>query len=117
MSERAYPTRCREICASCEVGLMMRRFLLAIAFAGAIMASNAIQAEIPRKDPPPGDTLQAVLDRIREHAASDNWKQPGWTDEKIEAWLDKLVGSVAKAGEVPDLKLPVRLTEVKAGDP
>ena len=94
----------------------MRTFLLDVVIIGSLLAGIA-RGEIPRKDPSPGDTLQAVLDRIHNHAAGEAWKEPGWKDDAIEAWLDKLVGSVAKAAEIADLKLPVRLAEVKAGDP
>jgi len=79
-------------------------------------AATAVGAEIPRIDSKQ-DTLQAVLDRIHEHAANDSWKQGGFTDEVIEKWLDKLVGSVAKAAGFPDLKLPVRLADVKPSQP
>ncbi len=95
----------------------MQRIMLAFAFTGSVLAASALQAEIPRKDPRPGDTLQAVLDHIHKHAESDAWRQPGFQDDAIEAWLDKLAGSVAKAAEIADLKLPVRLADVKAGDP
>jgi hypothetical protein len=77
----------------------------------------AARAEIPRTGPLQQDTLQAVLDRIREHAANDAWKRGGLQDDAIEKWLDKLVGSVAKAAEFPDLKLPVRLVNVRPPDP
>lgn len=58
--------------------------------------------------------LQGVLDRIHQHAAGEDWRQAGWRDEQIERWLDHAVGLIAKAAEYPDLKLPVRLTEMKA---
>ena len=48
-----------------------------------------------------------------EHASNDNWKQPGFRDETIEKWLDNTVAMVAKAAEFPELKLPVRLADVK----
>jgi len=93
-----------------------RHLLIGFVAACAILAANYVLAEVPRKDPAPGDTLQAVLDRIRNHASDDTWKEPGWKDEAIEAWLDKLIGSVAKAAEMPDLKLPVRMAGLTAGD-
>ena len=61
--------------------------------------------------------LQAVLDRIRNHAADGKWRQDGFADPLIEAWLDKLVGSIAAAADMPDLKVPVRLADVQAADP
>jgi hypothetical protein len=92
------------------------RFLLGLAFLLPLISSGSARAEVPRKPPPPGDTLQAVLDSIHNHAAGEAWKEPGWKDAAIEAWLDKLVGSVAKAADYPDLKLPMRFANVKAGD-
>lgn len=94
-----------------------RRFLLGLACLLPLIFSGGARAEVPRKPPPPGDTLQAVLDRIHNHAAGEAWKEPGWKDDAIEAWLDKLVGSVAKAADLPDLKLPVRFVDVKASEP
>jgi hypothetical protein len=62
------------------------------------------------------DTLQAVLDRIHQHAANDAWQQAGWNGEQIERWLEKLIGTVAKAADIPELKLPVRFGDVKPAD-
>src|SRR5215213_9135526 len=74
------------------------------------------RAEIPRAGLPQ-NTLQSVLDRIHDHATNDAWKQPGFQDEAVEKWLDKIVGSVAKAAEFPELTLPVRFSEMKAAAP
>jgi hypothetical protein len=74
-------------------------------------------AEVPRGAAVQPDTLQAVLDRIHEHSATEEWKKEGFKDDEIEKWLDKVVESVAKAAEFPDLKLPTRLSEVKPGNP
>jgi len=82
---------------------------------GALTASIA-HADDPRNPPPFKDTLQSVLDRIHKHAASDDWKKEGFQDDAIEKWLDKLVGSIAAAAGRPDVKLPVRLADVKPGD-
>jgi hypothetical protein len=73
--------------------------------------ASAQQAAAPEPQP-----LQAVLDRIHIHAAGDKWRQDGFADPLIEAWLDKLMGSLAAAAEMPDLKLPVRLADVQAAD-
>ncbi len=78
--------------------------------------ATAARGDIPQVDRKQ-DTLQAVLDRIHEHAANENWKQGGFTDEAIEKWLDKVVASVARAANFPDLKVPVRLAEVKPSSP
>jgi hypothetical protein len=75
------------------------------------------RGEIPREPPAQGDTLHAVLDRIHEYAQDEKWRQGGWQDEKIEAWLDKLVAAVARAAELPELKLPVRQADVQPSDP
>ena len=64
----------------------------------------------------PGN-LQAVLDRIHQHAGNDAWRTKGFQDAKIEAWLDNLAGSIAKAAKIPDLKVPVRLADVRPADP
>jgi hypothetical protein len=77
----------------------------------------SIRGEIPREAIPYDDTLQMVLDRIHEHAKNEAWRAPGWKDEKIEAWLDKLVTAVAKGTERPELKLPVRMADLQAADP
>lgn len=94
-----------------------RQFLLGVGFLLLVLPSGSTRAEVPRKPPPPGDTLQAVLDRIHNHAAGEAWKEPGWKDDAIEAWLDKLVGSVAKAADLPDLKLPVRFADMQGTEP
>jgi hypothetical protein len=83
---------------------------------GAVMALGVAVAcaEIPRAGLPQNMTLQSVLDRIHDHASNETWKQAGFQDEHIEAWLDRLVGSVAKAAEFPELTLPVRLSGVRS---
>ena len=87
-----------------------------LAFFLCLLPAICAAADEPR-DAPPQKTLQGVLDRIKVHASSDAWKQLGFKDEAIEAWLDKLVGSIAQAAERPDLKLPVRLKEVQPSEP
>jgi hypothetical protein len=83
-----------------------------IAFSYLLFAWPAA-AEIPRPALP-ADNLQSILDRIHDHAASGDWKNPGFQDEAIEQWLDKQVQKVAKATDFQDLKLPVRLKDVSA---
>jgi hypothetical protein len=113
---QAYPTHSGGIRATPEEALTMRTILLGAVIIGSLFAEY-VRAEIPRKVPPADDTLQAVLDRVHKHAESDAWKEPGFRDDAIEAWLDKLVGSVAKAANLPDLKLPTRFADVKSGEP
>lgn len=60
--------------------------------------------------------LQTVLDRIHTLAANDDWRKEGVRDEQIEAWLDRLVLSIAKAVDFPELKPPVRLADVRPVD-
>jgi len=86
---------------------------LALAVTLSAWLAAFARADDPKLSPPKKDTLEAVLERIREHAAGEAWKQPGFQDDEIEKWLDKLVGSIAKASEINDLKLPVRLKDVK----
>lgn len=88
-----------------------------LAFLVCLLPAILAAADDPQLPPPGRDTLQAVLDRIKVHAASGAWKQPGFKDDAIEAWLDKLVGSIARAAERPDLKLPLRMKDVAPGEP
>jgi len=88
--------------------------LAAILFA---WLASAARADDPKLSPPKKDTLEAVLERIQGHAAGEAWKQPGFQDDAIEIWLDKLIGSIARAAEINDLKLPVRLKDVKRRGP
>jgi len=77
------------------------------------MLAGSLCGEVPRNTAPEKGTLQAVLDRIHNHAAGDAWRKEGWRDDAIESYLDKLVASIAVATENKDLKLPVRLADVK----
>jgi hypothetical protein len=88
-----------------------------VAFVFVLAEPHAAWGEVPREAIPYDDTLQMVLDRIREHAKDDAWRAPGWKDEKIEAWLEKLVAAVAKGTERPELKLPVRMANLQPADP
>ncbi len=93
---------------------------LAVVFAALallVVEPAATRGEIPREALPYDDTLQMVLDRIHEHAKDEAWRAPGWKDDKIEAWLDKLVAAIAKGTERPELKLPVRQADLQAADP
>jgi hypothetical protein len=95
-----------------------RALVLGFALATVFTTTVVVRAEIPREPPPAQEnTLQAVLDRIHEHAKDEAWRQGGWQDEKIEKWLDKLVGAIAKGADLPDLKVPVRLAELQPADP
>ena len=90
---------------------------LALAVCLSAWLAASARADDPKLPPPKKDTLEAVLERIREHAAGEAWKQPGFQDDEIEKWLDKLIGSIAKASEINDLKLPVRLKDVRPREP
>jgi hypothetical protein len=82
-----------------------------------LMSAQAARADVPRLPPPIENSLQEVLDHIRSHAATGAWQKEGWRDEKIEAWLDKLVAAIAKGADRPDLALPVRMADLKPADP
>src|SRR5690349_20105671 len=84
--------------------------VLALGLAILLMLGRAAHSETPNAA---SDTLQSVLDRVHEHAAQNARRQDGWKDDKIEAWLDKLTGKIAKAADFPEWKLPVRLADVK----
>jgi hypothetical protein len=92
----------------------MRRYLSKLVVATWLSAATtpSTWAEDP-KTAPPANQLQGVLERIHQHVASGDGKKEGLQDDQIEAWLDKLVASIAKAANRPDLKVPVRLADVK----
>jgi hypothetical protein len=95
--------------------MKLSRLAPAAALASVALCAAVVRAEIPRTGLQQ-DTLQTVLDRIHMHAGNDAWKQGGFQDDVIEKWLDKVVGSVAKAADFPELTLPVRLKDVKPKD-
>ena len=71
-------------------------------WAGCLLLAAAwpALAEVPKNARPEKDSLQAILDRIHNHASGDAWQQPGWKDDAIQAYLDKLVARVAVATEI-----------------
>ncbi len=84
--------------------------LLGLAITLTIHAAHC-SAELPRTLTPP-DNLQTVLDRIHNHAASDAWKNPGWKDASIEAWLKRMVSVIARGVDDQNLALPVSFNDV-----
>lgn len=88
-----------------------------LTFILCLLPAISAAADDPKLPPAQKDTLQAVLDRIKQYAAGEAWKQPGFKDDAIEGWLDKLVASIGKGAEIPDLKLPVRLADVQPSQP
>lgn len=84
-----------------------------IAWIAVLVIGAPALADVPNNAPPQNDTLQTILDRIRTHAASHTWEKEGWKDEAIEAYLDKLLATIAAATQSKDLKLPVRLADVR----
>jgi len=82
-----------------------------------LLVTLPFRAACAQQPAPMLQPLQAVLDRIHNHAAGDKWRQDGFADSLIEDWLEQLVGSIATAADLPDLKLPVRLADVQAADP
>src|SRR5262245_20250454 len=91
--------------------IIARQSQFALAWLLCILTTAAAQPDDPRNPPLLNDTLQSVLDRIRLHVASDDWKKDGFQDAAIEKWLDRVVGVIATAAGRPDLKLPVRLAD------
>jgi len=88
---------------------------MAIALIWPALLATARAGDIER-DPPPQETLQAVLDRIRTHAAGDSWKAEGWSDPAIEAWIDKLLKQLSESTG-KELTAPVRFKDTRpAGD-
>lgn len=96
---------------------MRLSFTCCVVVCWLLAAGECVYGEIPREPPAQADTLQAVLDRIHDHAQNDQWRQGVWRDDKIEAWLDKLVSAVARGAELPELKLPVRQADLQPADP
>jgi hypothetical protein len=88
------------------------RELAALLLCSACSAPTASSQEAA----PPRVNLQGVLSRIRQHAADDAWRKQGLADAQIEGWLDKLAGSIATAAKMPELKVPVRLADVRPID-
>jgi len=82
----------------------------------AYLFCSVVSAFVSPRSLPAQDTLQPVLDRIHQHAVREDWKQAGWKDDVIEGWLDNLAGTLAKAAEFLELKLPVRFADVTAGE-
>jgi len=83
----------------------------------AVLLISTLQATVALAQPeaarqPPGP-FQAVLDRIHVDATSDAAKQGTLRDERIEAWLDQALASLAKETKITDLKLPVRLADLQ----
>src|SRR5262249_25228429 len=92
---------------------IVRRSILAITFIGALAVGSVSGQSQDAKC----DTLKDVLDRMHEHAANDAWRQEGWADDPIERWLIKITAAIAKAADDPDLKLPIRFSDVKPVEP
>lgn len=87
------------------------RFAIVLCF----FATHGLIAE---ESPPAGklETLPAILSRIHEHVATKAWREEGWKDEQIEIWLEQVVGKIAVAAKLPELKLPVRFADVKPSE-
>ncbi len=93
-----------------------RRRTLLVQLLVCLIGTNCLRAEIPRNDAVSAGALQSMLERIHTHATADAWKQPGFKDDVLEAWLDKLVGKIAKAADFSDLTLPVHFKDVQPGN-
>lgn len=92
---------------------MLRRLLfvvMGIAFAVAVRPAPA-ESEPGRQFDP--NSLEAMLLRIHDHVASDDWRKEDFSDKTLETWLDKLIVELAKSTGDKDLALPVRFADVK----
>jgi hypothetical protein len=59
-------------------------------------------------------TWPMLLERVRQHAGAEEWKQPGFSDELIEGAIERLVDRVNEAAKEQRVKLPVRFCECQA---
>lgn len=84
----------------------------------ALLCFSATSWLVAEEPAPAGklETLPAILGRIHEHAATKSWRKEGWQDEQIETWLEQVVGKIAVAAKLPELKLPVRFADVKPSE-
>lgn len=89
--------------------MKLRCLLISLLCCGWTVAASAGDIE---RDPPPADSLQFVLNRIHAHAASDAWKENGWSDPQLEAWIEKLLKQLS-ATTGKDLKPMVKLKDTK----
>lgn len=58
-------------------------------------------------------TWPVLLERVRQHGGTDDWKQPGFSDELIEGAIERLVERVNEIVGEQRLKLPVRFGECR----
>src|SRR6478609_7488559 len=84
----------------------------------ALLCFSATSWLVAEEQPQAGklETLSAILGRIHEHAATKAWREEGWKDEQIETWLEQVIGKIAVAAKLPELKLPVRFADVKPSE-
>ena len=85
-------------------------FVTAVVLAVALRAAHA-ESEPGRQFDP--NSLEAMLLRIHDHVASDDWHKEDFSDKTLEGWLNKLIVDLAKATEDKELALPVRFADVK----
>ncbi len=55
-----------------------------------------------------------VLERVRKHAASDDWQKSGFEDLLIEGAIEKLIDQANEAAKQKRVNLPVRFAECQA---
>jgi hypothetical protein len=94
----------------------MLRQLHSALFVSLVISSlgAAAWADNPRLPPTPTE-FEQLIGRIRKAAASGEWKQPAWKDEKLETDLGKLVEAARATAGKAGLKLPVKFQDVTAG--
>lgn len=91
---------------------MLRPLSLIAVLCFSLIASLARAETEPGRQFDP-NSLEAMLLRIHDHVASEDWRKDDFSDKTLEAWLDKLVGNLATGTGDKDLSLPVRFADVK----
>jgi hypothetical protein len=69
------------------------------------------QADAPPKSAPQSE-FEKIITRIRTAAATDEWKQPGWKDESIEAACKQIIESSKTISGDDSLSLPLEFKEI-----
>jgi hypothetical protein len=55
-----------------------------------------------------------ILERVKQHAANENWKKPGFADPLLEGAVEKLVEQANLIAKEDRLQMPVRFGDVSA---
>lgn len=95
----------------------MVQLRIIVLVACAIVCGSIAAADRERNSRPDANSLSAILERIRGHAAGRAWQVEGWSDATIEQWLLTTTTAVTTAAGQPGYQLPVKFAEVQAADP